>query len=43
MRLKNSYSDYTEPEFIDLLKEVYRANTEEPDEVLAPFLNIFLK
>lgn len=41
MRLKNSYSDYTEPEFIDFLKEVYCANAEEADEVLAPLLKHF--
>jgi len=41
MILKNNYSDYTESEFIEFLQEIYRANAEEPDEILAPLLRHF--
>ena len=43
MTLKPSYDDYTESEFIDLLKEIYRANAEEPDGILDPLLEHFSK
>lgn len=43
MILKKKYSDYTESEFLDFLKELYRANAEEPDEILAPLLDHFSK
>ncbi|BBH47957.1 bacteriocin immunity protein [Pseudomonas sp. KU43P] len=41
MIMKNNYSDYTESEFIEFLQEIYRANAEEPDEILAPLLSHF--
>ncbi|MCI0912717.1 MULTISPECIES: bacteriocin immunity protein [Pseudomonas] len=41
MSLKTNYHDYTELEFIEFLKEIYRANTEEPDDVLDPLLEHF--
>jgi len=41
MSIKPNYSDYTELEFIEFLKEIYRANAEEPDEILDPLLEHF--
>ncbi|MFZ5936162.1 hypothetical protein BGP84_22995 [Pseudomonas putida] len=41
MIIKPNYNDYTEMEFVEFLKEIYRANAEEPDEVLDPLLEHF--
>lgn len=34
MKLKNSITDYTESEFFDLMKEIYKENIAETDEQL---------
>ncbi|MNN35817.1 Colicin-E7 immunity protein [compost metagenome] len=41
MSFKPHYNDYTELEFIEFPKEIYRANAEEPDEILDSLLEHF--
>ncbi|EBA3099657.1 TPA: bacteriocin immunity protein [Salmonella enterica subsp. indica] len=41
MELKNSISDYTEAEFIELMKEIDKENVAETDDKLDLLLNHF--
>ncbi|EAS1942995.1 bacteriocin immunity protein [Salmonella enterica] len=41
MELKNSISDYTEAEFIELIQEIYKENVAETDDKLDILLNHF--
>ncbi|HFJ2163339.1 TPA: bacteriocin immunity protein [Salmonella enterica] len=43
MELKNSISDYTEAEFIELMKEIDKENVAETDDKLDLLLNHFEK
>jgi hypothetical protein len=39
--LKKTFSDYTETQFIQFMREVFSANDGAPDEVLDPLLDEF--
>ncbi|MDY7582390.1 bacteriocin immunity protein [Pseudomonas sp. CCI3.1] len=39
--MKNHFSDYTEAEFIQFMREIREANKHAPDEVLDPLLQQF--
>ncbi|WP_433885260.1 bacteriocin immunity protein [Pseudomonas vranovensis] len=41
MILKATLSEYTELEFLELLKEIDQANEDAPDEILDPLLRHF--
>ncbi len=43
MELKNSISDYTEAEFVQLLKEIEKENVAATDDVLDVLLEHFVK
>lgn len=43
MKLKNSINDYTESEFLDLMKEIYKENVAETDDQLDILLSHFEK